>query len=139
MVTVGELLRGTVVNEFGSDVQLDQYWTARNLELLKQYIFTSVAPTGKKSSVELLRTFCEALSPGARENRFVVIATYGHGKSHFALALANFFGKESSTPEAQAVLGAVHHAVADADQAVAGYIDDFKLHHSPYLIVILRG
>jgi hypothetical protein len=90
---IGEILRELTGAEFRSDVQIADYWSDRNVDLLEHYIFTSQAPAPKKSSVDLLRTFCEAFAPGVTENRFVVIATYGHGKSHFALTLANYFGR----------------------------------------------
>lgn len=139
MPQVGDVLRGLTGAEFCSDVQVANYYTDRNLELLRHYIFTSQAPSPKKSSVDLLRALCEACAPGAAENRFIVIATYGHGKSHFALALANFFGKGFRSEESAAVLGAIHHAVPDDDMGVFGYIEDFKKQHQPYLVLLLRG
>ncbi|MBI4510271.1 MAG: hypothetical protein HY698_11610 [Deltaproteobacteria bacterium] len=138
-VRVSDVLRELTGAEFRSDVQVADYWSERNLDLLKHYIFTLDAPKGKKSSVELLHTFCEAFAPAATENRFVVIATYGHGKSHFALTLANFFGRNNGSQESEEVLKAIRHAVPDQDLSTYGFIQDFKHQHAPFLILILRG
>jgi hypothetical protein len=138
-VHLSDILREPTSGEFQSDVQVTDYRSAKNQKLLKSYIFTSNAPAGKYSSVDLLRRFCEAYGPGARENRFVVIATYGHGKSHFALALANFFGKPFDSEESRTVLKAIRHAIPDSDLGTYGFLEDFKRNHKTYLVLILRG
>ncbi len=123
---VGDVLHELTGADFRSDVQIADYWSVHNLDLLKHYIFTSQAPVGKKSSVDLVRTFCEAFTPGAPGNRFVVIATYGHGKSHFALMLANYFGRENGSVESTMVLESIRHAISDQDSGEYGFIEDFK-------------
>jgi len=136
---IGDVLRELSRVEFRADVQVAHYWTPHNLDLLKNYIFTSKAPSGKKSSVSLLHTFCEAFASAASENRFVVIATYGHGKSHFALTLANYFGKKFDSPECAVVLEATRRAISDQDLVHYGFIESFKQRHQPFLVLILRG
>ncbi len=136
---VGDVLRKLTGADFRSDVQLTDYWSAHNLDLLKHYIFTTQATAGKKSSVELVQMFCEAFAPGTVENRFVVLATYGHGKSHFALTLANYFGSENGSTESTEVLEGIRHAISAQDSGTLGLIEDFKKQHEPFLILILRG
>lgn len=136
---VCDIVRELTGANFRPDVQIADYLSEVNLELLRHYIFTSRAPAGKKSSVDLLKSFCEAFVPGATENRFVVIATYGHGKSHFALTLANFFGREKDSVESVEIQKALHHAISDEDFGTYGFIEDFKKTHKPYIILILRG
>lgn len=136
---VGDVLRKLTGADFRSDVQLTDYWSVHNLDLLKHYIFTTQAPAGKKSSVELVQMFCEAFAPGTVENRFVVLATYGHGKSHFALTLANYFGSENGSTESTEVLEGIRHAISAQDSGTLGLIEDFKKQHEPFLILILRG
>jgi hypothetical protein len=123
--------------EFRNDVQLSQFRSEHNLELAKDFIFTAKAAPGRKSSLELLRFLCEAFMPGASPNRFVFIATYGHGKSHFAVALANYFGKAAVTPECQRILGRIKHAAPEPP--VYGFFEAFKRNNKPCLILILRG
>ena len=123
--------------KFRNDVQLAQYHTEHNLELARDFIFTRKAAAGRKSSIELLKYTCEAFMPGAPPNRFVFIATYGHGKSHLAVAMANYFGKPPNTPELKGVLASIKHALQDAP--LYGFFDDFKRNKKPFLILILRG
>ncbi len=123
--------------KFRNDVQLAQYHSEHNLELAEDFIFTRKAAAGRKSSIELLKHTCEAFMPGAPPNRFVFIATYGHGKSHFAVAMANYFGKALNSPELEGVLASIKHALQDAP--LYGFFDDFKRNKKPFLILILRG
>ena len=124
-------------SEFRNDVQLPHFRSSQNLNLVEGYIFTRKAVAPKKSSIELLKLLCEAYLPGKQPNRFVFMATYGHGKSHFALALANFFGKPAGSAETGAVLSRIEHAVNDA--AYYGFFESFKSHKKPYLILLLSG
>ena len=123
--------------EFRNDVQLAQYRSEHNLDLAKDFIFTRNAAAGRKSSVALLKHMCEAYMPGAPPNRFVFIATYGHGKSHLAVATANYFGKALDTPELEGVLASIKHAVQDVP--LYGFFEAFKRNNKPFLILILRG
>ena len=123
--------------EFRNDVQLAQYRSIHNLELAKDFIFTRKAAPGRKSSIELLKYLCEAFMPGSPPNRFVYIATYGHGKSHLAVAIANYFGKDEESHEFQGVLERVRHAAESAP--LVGFFEAFKRNHKPFLILILRG
>ncbi len=75
--------------------------------------------------------------PGAPPNRFVFIATYGHGKSHFAVAAANYFGKPCDAPELNSVLARIKDAAQDAP--LYGIFEGFKRNHGPLLILVLRG
>ena len=119
-----------------NDVQLGWYPAdPKNRTLAKGYIFTDKAPEGKKSSIALLEQVRDAFTY-SRENRFVVVATYGHGKTHFALALANFFGMPAESEEVRQMLGNIGHA---SSEAKAQGLRDFKGARSPYLIVRLRG
>ena len=134
---IGDVTNSSSSAEFRNDVQLAQYRTEHNLELARDFIFTRKAAAGRKSSSELLKVICESFMPGAQPNRFVFIATYGHGKSHFAVATANYFGKAINCPEAEGVLARIKHALQDA--SMFGFFDSFKRNNKPYLILILRG
>jgi hypothetical protein len=121
---------------FRNDVQLDAYRGPDNLGLAKNFMFTSGDVKGKRSTAGLLETFVKAVADRT-ENRFLVRATYGQGKSHFALALANYFGKPAESPEASAVLANLEYAVKDA--ARVANLREFKKHHRPFLTLLLRG
>lgn len=135
---LGEFVKGLSEAEFRSDVQLSSYHRSENSDLVKSYIFTSKATEGKKSSAELLRLLAEAYMPGNVPNRFTFIANYGHGKSHFALMLANFFGKPLDSPETDAILDKLDHALED--RAEYGFFQSFKDNgRRPFLVLTLRG
>lgn len=122
--------------EFVNDVQLGWYpKDPRSRSLAKGYIFTDKAPEGKRSSIALLEQVRDAFTY-SRENRFVVIATYGHGKTHFALALANFFGMPAESEEVQRMLDNIAHG---SSEAKAQGLRDFKGARAPFLVVRLRG
>lgn len=121
---------------FVNDVQLGWYPDdPRNSALACNYMFTNSAPDGTKSSLDLLYLTRSAFIDSS-ENRFVVIATYGHGKTHFALALANFFGQPAGSPEVEGLLKRVEYA---STPSKAQGLRDFKADRAPYLIVRLRG
>ena len=117
------------------DVQIGWYPDSPyNAELVKKYMFTASAEKGKRSSVDLLKTIRDTfLYP--RENRLTIIATYGHGKTHLALALANFFGKPSNTPEVNDLLANLKHS---SESAYVG-LEAFKEENPPFLVVRLQG
>jgi hypothetical protein len=122
--------------DFVNDVQLGWYpKDTRNRMLAKGYIFTDKAPEGKKSSIALLQQVRDAFTY-TKENRFVVIATYGHGKTHFALSLANFFGMSAESDEVRQMLGNIAHA---SSESKAQGLRDFKEARAPFLIVRLQG
>ena len=137
MSTIGELVRLDPDAQFRSDVQLDAYDKPHNLGLLKSYLFTSQAPTGYESSIDILKTILQAFTSNRLDNRMTVIANYGHGKSHLALALANYFGRPVNSEECQVLLSKV--AAAVPNQAVAATYKAFKVANPRHLILRLRG
>lgn len=122
--------------EYSNDVQLDSFNGQTNHELVTNYIFTAGNVPGKSSSVTLLEKFQDALL-NKSENRFMVLATYGQGKSHFGLTLANYFGKPAESDELGIIFDKIGAAVRD--DARVGAFRDFKRHHKPYLVLLLRG
>ena len=138
MPSIGDIVKANPDAEFASDVQLQWYPDdKRNVRLAKGYIFTSRATQNHVASVEIVERLQKALTWEGEPNRFVVIATYGHGKSHLALALANYFGMPEGSDVVTRILNNIAHAV---DQpAEAQKFRDFKANHAPYLVVRLHG
>ncbi|MBV5327603.1 MAG: hypothetical protein JZU65_08175 [Chlorobium sp.] len=134
---INEIVKANSTSEFRNDVQLSEYRSNNNIKLLEGYIFTKKAVKQKKSSIDILRHLCEAYTPGNNPNRFAIIATYGHGKSHLALSLANYFGKPSDSAESKTIMKNVEHAVNDA--ALYGYFKDFKHAKKPCIVLIMSG
>jgi hypothetical protein len=144
MLTIKDIVDLDQEAEFRSDVQLGAYDDPdRNIALLRSYLFSTETPrhgfseAGSASPVDLLDKVIGAYLNPKADNRLTVIADYGHGKSHLALALANYFGKPSLGPE----LGIIHDKLGRAlnDPAKAARFRDFKTHRGPFLLIRIRG
>lgn len=87
-----DVVRANVHGAFVTDVQVSAYRNPEaNLQLAKSYIFTSAAADHEVGSLELLEDIVASYLPGRHSNRVEVIATFGHGKSHFAVARRDVF------------------------------------------------
>ena len=135
---IGDLVKRDQQAEFRNDVQLSSYEDAeRNRSLVCSYLFTSTAPQGTVSSTNILFNAIEAYLNERLENRFVVIANFGHGKSHLALALANYFGKPFQSPEVQTILEKINKAFSNSSNALR--YKEFKENRGEFLVVRIRG
>jgi DNA replication protein DnaC len=94
---------------FRSDVQLSDYDNvALNRELLRNYIFTVSAPSTSSagrdvSAKDVLKMLRDAFTLERIENRIVLTANFGRGKSHLALTLANFFSRPAESDEVRII------------------------------------
>jgi hypothetical protein len=121
---------------FTNDVQLSWYpHSEYNLRLVRGYMFTGTALEGKVASAKVLETLRDSFLYGS-DNRHVVIATYGQGKSHFALSLANFFGQPADSEAVKVLIANIEHAT---DASKAQSLHEFKADRPPFLIIRLRG
>jgi hypothetical protein len=124
--------------EFRSDVQIGDFEDLEvNLALLHSYIFSRTAPNEQESTVGILRIATDAFSSGRLENRIAVVANYGHGKSHLALVLANYFSKPYSSPELKLILEKLANAINN--DAQAAHYREFRKNHAEHLVIRLRG
>jgi len=133
--------------QFRNDVQLSAYDDpVTNLTLLKSYLFSGTPPKSSAvvnndvSPVQLLNHIIDEYMvsrPQLRHNRMVVIANYGHGKSHLALALANYFGRKPESEEVQRLLAKVRNA--SGETGISQRIQQFKQNRGTFLVIRLRG
>jgi len=130
--------------EFHSDVQLSDYdKPSLNLSLLQSYIFSTSVPgtfgasTQAVAALDLLDHLMKAFQYEKFENRFVAIANYGHGKSHLALVLANYFARPATSPEARTIFERIDHALNQP--AKAQRYREFKEERGEFLVLRLRG
>lgn len=141
---IEELVSMDLQGDFRSDVQLSDYENpALNKELLRKYIFTTQAPAtigaaqrnlAATDVVDMLKT---ALTVERYDNRIVLTANYGRGKSHLALALANFFARPTTSDEVTIVLERLQQSISNTSQW-AGY-REFKRSKGEFLVVRLQG
>lgn len=141
---ISDLVRMDAFGDFRSDVQLSDFDDPKlNHELLSNYIFTVHAPVtyGAQqrilSALGVLEQLRSILTVERAENRIVLTANYGHGKSHLALVLANFFSRPTDSPEVKTILGRLEQALNNPSQ-FAGY-RDFKKSKGEFLVIRLQG
>jgi len=145
MLKISDLVRMDTQGTFRSDVQLSDYDNEiLNMELLGHYIFTTKAPEThssvmmrRVSALDVLETLRSAFMLDRVENRMTIVANYGHGKSHLALTLANYFSKPASSDETKSVLQRLKQAL-DSPARLTGY-QQFKESKGEFLVVRLRG
>ena len=119
-----------------NDVQLSWYPTdKRNAQLCEFYIWSNHSVGAAKPSIELLEKVREAFLTATNQRRFIFRATYGHGKTHLALALANFFGRPADAPEVQSILAQLRQTSPNKADGFAAFKED----RAPYLVVRLFG
>ena len=142
---ISDLVKMDEQGEFRSDVQLSDYENASlNKNLLTHYIFSTKAPTThgmfqqrRVSSLEVLDTLRSTFLSERMENRLTLVANYGHGKSHLALVLANFFSHPADSEEVQSIISRIGQALHNPAK-LRGYTD-FKSSRGEFLVVRLRG
>lgn len=142
---IKDLVKLDTQGTFISAVQLSDYDKPQeNLGLVKSYIFANNAPdmhhgqSRAVGSTDLLDEIRLAYINSSPVNRFVVIANYGHGKSHLALVLANYFAKPHQSQEVQEVLGRIDYALQH-NKPKAENFHDFKRQYDRFLVIRLRG
>ena len=125
-------------------VQLSDFDSPQdNLGLVKSYIFANSTPDSRGlssravGSIDLLKDLRLSYVNGS-SNRFVVVANYGHGKSHLAVVLANYFGKPCKSTEVEEVLRRID-AQLQNNQPEAENFKEFKEQYGEFLVVRLRG
>jgi hypothetical protein len=135
---IKELVRLNMNAEFFNDVQLRWFWDEqKNAKLAKGYIFTRQAGENRKSTVDALDMVRFGLNDIGSENRMLFMATFGQGKTHLALAMANFFAKPPESVEVQHLIQSLKHAYGDSP-AVKNFTD-LKERHPRHLVVCLQG
>ena len=135
---IKELVRLNTNAEFFNDVQLRWFWDEqKNAKLAKGYIFTRQAGENRKSTVDALDMVRFGLTDPGSENRMLFMATFGQGKTHLALAMANFFAKSPESEEVQYLIKSLKHAYGDSP-AIKNFTD-LKERNPRHLVVCLQG
>lgn len=135
---IKELVRLNTNAEFFSDVQLRWLWEPeKNAKLAKGYIFTRQASENRKSTVDALDAVRFGLTDPGSENRMLFMATFGQGKTHLALAMANFFSKPPESVEVQYLIDSLKCAYNGS--AAINNFTDLKKRNPKHLVVCLQG
>lgn len=133
--------------EFISAVQLSDFDSpSRNSQLIKSYIFSDASPdaygmqTKYHGTIDLLDKFtnCFKGTSFKPDNALMVLADYGHGKSHFALEAMNYFDKPKDSLEIKIILDRIKHTLPNK-AAKAEKFSVFKNEKDRFLVLYLDG
>jgi hypothetical protein len=127
------LVRGVQLDWYGSTQQ-----ETENARLTTGYIFSSGGRRRESASaIHIFESIRDSLNIPNSLNAFTVVAQYGHGKSHFALVLANFFGRSDGDPLLEKLITQIELC---SDPNTAAHFRSFKRNAGkPQLVVRLSG
>lgn len=110
-----------------------------NLQLCEGFIFNYNASKPELSTVGILDALRRSYHSYNEPNIHLMIQDYGKGKSHFAVASANFFKKPFNSSEVQGILRQVEVAT-NKNKAIAEGLKLYKQNQlHKHLIICLSG
>jgi hypothetical protein len=111
-----------------------------NQNLCECFIFNYDPKKPELSSVGILDALRRSYHSRTEPNIHLMIQQYGKGKSHFAVAIANFFKKPFDSPEVQGILHQVEMATANKAKAIAEGLRLYKQNQRQrHLVICLSG
>ncbi|MBE9212638.1 hypothetical protein IQ247_07895 [Plectonema cf. radiosum LEGE 06105] len=111
-----------------------------NLALCEEFIFNYDSRKPELSTVGILDALRRSYHSSSEPNIHLMIQDYGKGKSHFAVAIANFFKKSFDSTEVQGILHQVEVASANKNKGVAEGLKLFKQsQRHKHLVICLSG
>ncbi|MEM1392938.1 MAG: hypothetical protein AAGG00_06500 [Cyanobacteria bacterium P01_H01_bin.150] len=111
-----------------------------NLALCEGFIFNYDSIKPELSTVGILDALRRSYHSPSEPNIHLMIQDYGKGKSHFAVAIANFFKKSFDSTQVQGILHQVEVASANKNQGVAEGLKLFKQRQRhKHLVICLSG
>ncbi|MFN7465215.1 MAG: hypothetical protein ACK5SE_14360 [Pseudanabaena sp.] len=130
------------INEAGSIepvVNLDMMDDSdKNLKLCEGFVFNYNSDRPKDSTVGLLDILRRSYHSPNSPNIHCVVQDYGKGKTHFALAIANFFSKPHDSEEVKGIFNSIKITTGEKNRAVCDNLESFKS-RSNHLVLCLRG
>ncbi|BAY08112.1 hypothetical protein [Calothrix sp. NIES-2098] len=112
----------------------------KNLSLCESFIFNYDQAKPELSTVGILDAVRRSYHSANQPNIHLMIQQYGKGKSHFAIAIANFFQKPFHSPEIQGILSQIEKATSGKSQAVVEGLKLFKQNQRhQHLVICLSG
>ncbi|MEH2178489.1 hypothetical protein [Nostoc sp.] len=112
----------------------------KNLRLCESFIFNYDSTKPELSTVGILDAVRRSYHSPNQPNIHLMIQQYGKGKSHFAIAVANFFKKPFHSQEVQGILSQVEKATSAKNQAISEGLKLFKQNQRhQHLVICLSG
>lgn len=111
-----------------------------NLLLCEGFIFNYDVKKPESSTVGILDALRRSYHSRNESNIHLMIQQYGKGKSHFAVAIANFFKQPFNHPAVQGILHQVKVATSGKNKAIAEGLKLFKQNQQhQHLVICLSG
>ncbi|MEH2457943.1 hypothetical protein [Nostoc sp.] len=112
----------------------------KNLSLCESFIFNYDPTKPESSTVGILGAVRRSYHSANQPNIHLMIQQYGKGKSHFAIAIANFFQKSFHSQEVQGILSQVEKATSAKSPAISEVLKLFKQNRPhQHLVICLSG
>jgi hypothetical protein len=89
----------------------------KNLRLCRGFVFNydSDPKKLKTSTIGVLYAVRQSFHSPSEPNVHLMVQDYGKGKSHFALAIANFFQKHNGSPEVEGILQQIEYVTSSSN------------------------
>lgn len=130
------------INEKGivaGSVNFDMiYEPEMNLNLCEGFIFNYDPKKPELSTVGILDALRRSYHSRNQPNIHLMVQQYGKGKSHFAVAIANFFKQPFNSLEVQGILHQVE-MVTSSSKAVFENLRLYKQNQRQHLVICLSG
>lgn len=112
----------------------------KNLPLCESFIFNYDSTKPEFSTVGILDAVRRSYHSPNQPNIHLMIQQYGKGKSHFAIAVANFFKKPFQSQEVQGILSQIEKATSAKNQPISEGLKLFKQNQRhQHLVICLSG
>jgi hypothetical protein len=108
-----------------------------NQKLCEGFVFNHDKDKPEESTVGVLEALRSSYDSRSQANVHLLVQQYGKGKSHFAVAISNYFSKPADSPEVQGILTAIENA-AGRTSAIAQRLRSYKK-YGRHLVVCLSG
>ncbi|NJK99762.1 MAG: hypothetical protein HC910_04025 [Spirulinaceae cyanobacterium SM2_1_0] len=108
-----------------------------NRELCEGFIFNYIHEKQTDSTAGILDSLRRSYHSVTSPNVHLMIQGYGKGKSHFAIAVANYFAQPGDSPEVQGILHQVESAVASRNP---GLVEGLRAYSDrQHLVICISG
>jgi hypothetical protein len=129
--------KGIVANAVNFSLMED---SEKNQHLCEGFIFNYNHQKPHISTVGILDIVRRSYHSRTEPNIHLMIQQYGKGKSHFAVALANFFKQPFDSPEVQGILAQIENATRGKSESVAEGLRIYKKDQTHnHLVICLSG
>jgi hypothetical protein len=108
-----------------------------NQKLCEGFVFNYDKDKPEESTVGVLEALRSSYDSRSHANVHLLVQQYGKGKSHFAVAIANYFSKPADSSEVQGIVTAVENATG-RNSPIAQRLQSYKK-YGRHLVVCLSG